>query len=104
MPQEVEMPAASTQKPHCGRYKRIGGKTVPAWARLALLLGEAGFCAASLAKYKYHWVLTVHRNALKRVRSVPAGTHREQKHLETCTVCTKGRLLPRIGITNERNA
>jgi len=89
IPLEVEMPAASTQKPHCGRYKWIGGKTVPAWTRLALLLGKAGFCAASLVQYKYHWVLTVHRNALKRVRSVPPGTQHTQKRLETCAASTE---------------
>ena len=42
MPPEAEMPAANTQKPHCGRSKWIGGKTVPTWARLAPLLGEVG--------------------------------------------------------------
>ena len=42
MPPGAEMPAASTQKPHCGPSKWIGGKTVPAWARSAPLMGEVG--------------------------------------------------------------
>ena len=41
---------------------------------------------------QYHRVLTVHRNALKRVRSVPPGTQHTQKRIETCAVSTKGRL------------
>ena len=60
------------------------------WARLVLLLGEAGFCAASLAQSKYRRVLYANKNALKRVWPVPSGTHCTQKCLETCTVSTAG--------------
>ena len=33
--------------------------------------------------------LTVHGNVLKRVRSVPAGSQREQKRPEMCTASTE---------------
>ncbi len=52
-------------------------------------MGEVGQTKTNLAQSKYHWVLTVHRNALKRVRSVPPGTHCTRKRLETCSASTE---------------
>ena len=41
---------------------------------------------------QYRRELNAGKNALKRVRPVPAGTQQEQKRLETCTASTGGYL------------
>ena len=38
---------------------------------------------------QYFWVLNVHILGVKRAWSVPLGTQRKQKRLETCMACTR---------------
>ena len=98
------MPAASTQEPHCGRSKWIDGKTVPAWARLALPMGEAGTTFGrgwflfsqprprhmpySMLRWHFSGRGWLHLNQPRPIQ-VPPGTQREQKRPEMCTASTR---------------